>query len=104
MYRHYRDIPRLDDTAPMLARLHLQELHRQAARERLARSVAWERRATMARLSILVRSIWHALWFRIRKQPGATTVDLPVDQMAPETWVPRPGEAPLRGRRATESP
>lgn len=102
MYPHYSNFPRLDDTVPMLARLHVQELHRQAAQERLARSVVRERGAATALLPMLVRSILHAPWIRITKQLDETRMGLPAGQIAPETWIPCPDEAPLGGRRATE--
>jgi hypothetical protein len=50
----------------MLARLHMQEMHRQADQARLAQLAEGDRAVEVPYLSLMAQRIWHALNMRIR--------------------------------------
>ena len=79
MYQQYRDLPRIDDPVPMLARQRLQELRRQADQVRLARLAgAQSRRRCPHWLDIS-----GALWAGIRRRARGSGVGMPADQAVP---------------------
>ncbi len=87
MYQQYRDLPRIDDPVPMLARQHLQELRRQADQVRLARLAGADRFAVPAPMSALARRVWHMLWAGIRRKARGSGVGMPADQAVPAPEV-----------------
>src|SRR5260370_31749912 len=83
MYQQYRDLPRIDDPVPMLARQRLQELRRQADQVRLARLAGADRFAVPAPMFALARRVLHTLWAGIRRKVRRGGVGMPADQALP---------------------
>jgi hypothetical protein len=83
MHQPYRNLPRIDDPAPMLARQRWEDLHREAAQARLAQLAGADRVAAPPRVFALARHVWHALWVSIGRKVFGRGVGIPANQVAP---------------------
>jgi hypothetical protein len=68
MYQQNGNRPRIYEPVPMLAHLHVREMHQQADRARLARLACADRQIVLPRVSALVRRIWQALCLVVREK------------------------------------
>jgi hypothetical protein len=66
VYQTYHNRPRIDDPVPMMARLHMEEMRRQADQARLAQDVADDRPVVGPHLRLIALRIWQVLHVRVR--------------------------------------
>jgi hypothetical protein len=64
----YHNRPRIDDPVPMMARLHMEEMRRQADQARLAQDMADDRPVVVPHLRLIALRMWRALNGRVRSQ------------------------------------
>jgi len=83
MHQPYRNLPRIDDPAPMLARLHWQDLYREAEQARLAKRSGAARTPFAPRLAVPAWRVWHTLCVSIGREVLGRGVGMPADQMVP---------------------